>query len=85
MAYSKRQRKSLYRWASRLKGKGQLSRIGKKMKSIKRKGGSGSKTAIRQLGEISSNKKAFLDGLAAGRRSRGRRTYKKRTYRTRRY
>lgn len=79
MAFKKRHRKNLYKWALRLRGKGQLSRIGKKMKSVKRRGGAGSKLVIRQLGKISSNKKAFLDGLAVGRGKRN--SYKKRATR----
>lgn len=70
-SYSKKQRKTLYKWAWKQKGKGSLSRIGNKMKYLKKQGGSGSKMAIRQLGKISELKKAFN----AGRSSVGRRNY----------
>ncbi|WP_299116874.1 hypothetical protein [uncultured Winogradskyella sp.] len=61
---TKAKRKALYRWAWRQKGKGSLSRIGKKMKSLKRSGGRGSSIAIKQLSIISAQKKSFLKGRA---------------------
>ena len=59
---TKSKRKNLYDWAWSQKGKGSLIRIGKKMKSLKRSGGNGSKTAIKQLGKIGDLKQAYNKG-----------------------
>ncbi|MDD7885749.1 hypothetical protein [Flavivirga sp. 57AJ16] len=67
---TKQKRANLYAWAWKTRGKGQLSKIGKKMKSLKRSGGVGSKKAIIQLGRISSEKQAFIKGYKACKKGR---------------
>jgi len=62
-SYSKSQRKTLYKWAWKQKGKGSISKIGSKMAYLKRQGGSGSKIAIKQLGLIGDLKSAFNAGV----------------------
>ena len=57
-----RQRKDLYDWARKQKGKGSLKRIGKMMQDLSKSGGRGSKMAIRELGKIFDQKLAFIKG-----------------------
>lgn len=67
---TKRKRETLYNWAWSLKGKGQISRIGRKMASLKRSGGVGSKKAIVQLGRIGDLKKAYQAGKSSCKKRR---------------
>ena len=57
------QRKKLYKWAWGLKGKGQVSKIGKVMKTLGKSKPKGYKYALNGLSSIGERKKGYAAGI----------------------